>query len=353
MMARCALLLLATLLLVAGPEARSDSDPARTFLATAFSVSPADIARIDAGQVFSRTLDVSHPREVATLGIVRMGVTPEFYIERLKDIVTFKRDDAVLQIGAFLQAAAARGCCEAHARGGGRSSFEDVPPGNCDVKLSAGAIERFRADVTWRGADVQSQATQLMRRILVDYVDRYSKIGAPATMEYANTSASLNLGDEFASLMAADTRTWQYVPHLRRHLVAYPAADPDGASDFVYWSKERVNRRPVISVTHIAIVPEADTAGPEYAIASKQIYGMHYFDASLGITLLVRDRTSASPATYVVYLNRSRVDLFGGLFGGMARKVVSGKARTVVSEQLAQLNRTLAPQFAASRVATR
>ena len=352
-MARCALLLLATLLLVAGPEARSDGDPARAFLATAFSVSPADIARIDAGQVFSRTLDVSHPREVATLGIVRMGVTPEFYIERLKDIVTFKRDDAVLQIGAFstpprLEDVAKLTLEEADVR-----RLKTCRAGNCDVKLSAGAIERFRADVTWRGADVQSQATQLMRRILVDYVDRYSKIGAPATMEYANTSASLNLGDEFASLMAADTRTWQYVPHLRRHLVAYPAADPDGASDFVYWSKERVNRRPVISVTHIAIVPEADTAGPEYAIASKQIYGMHYFDASLGITLLVRDRTSASPATYVVYLNRSRVDLFGGLFGGMARKVVSGKARTVVSEQLAQLNRTLAPQFAASRVATR
>jgi hypothetical protein len=100
-------------------------------------------------------------------------------------------------------------------------------------------------------------------------------------------------------------------------------------------------------------VPEAAAAGPEYAIASKQIYGMHYFDASLGITLLVRDRTSASPATYVVYLNRSRVDLFGGLFGGMARKVVSGKARTLVSDLLVGLRRTLEPQFTATQTGTR
>ena len=47
--------------------------------------------RINAGQVVVRTLDATDPREVATLGVVRIRVTPEFYAERLADIVTFKR----------------------------------------------------------------------------------------------------------------------------------------------------------------------------------------------------------------------------------------------------------------------
>jgi hypothetical protein len=69
---------------------------------------------------------------------------------------------------------------------------------------------------------------------------------------------------------------------------------------------------------------------------------MHYYDASLGLTLLVPDPSAESPATYVVYLNRSRIDLFDGAFGGIARKIVAGKARTLVSEQLQRLQRTLA-----------
>jgi hypothetical protein len=79
-----------------------------------------------------------------------------------------------------------------------------------------------------------------------------------------------------------------------------------------------------------------------YAIGSKQIYAMHYYDASLGLTLLVPDRTVASPATYVVYLNRSRIDLFDGMFGGVARRIVAGRARTLVAEQLQRLQQVLA-----------
>ena len=69
---------------------------------------------------------------------------------------------------------------------------------------------------------------------------------------------------------------------------------------------------------------------------------MHYYDASLGLTLLVPDRSATPPATYVVYLNRSRIDLFEGLFGGVARRLVAGRARTLVAEQLQRLQGSLA-----------
>jgi len=69
---------------------------------------------------------------------------------------------------------------------------------------------------------------------------------------------------------------------------------------------------------------------------------MHYYDASLGLTLLVPDRTASVPATYVIYLNRSRIDLFDGMFGGVARRIVAGRARTLVAEQLQRLQGLLA-----------
>ena len=94
-------------------------------------------------------------------------------------------------------------------------------------------------------------------------------------------------------------------------------------------------------MTHLGIVPGEHGSPVAYAIASKQIYAMHYFDASLGVTLLVPDTAASPPSTYVVYLNRSRIDLFDGLWGGVARQVVKGKARSLVSDQLGRLRTVL------------
>jgi hypothetical protein len=142
--------------------------------------------------------------------------------------------------------------------------------------------------------------------------------------------------------MDDDPITLKYLPRLRRHLLGYPNSSPERFTDFTYWSKELVRRRPVVSITHVAIAPAVDQSPIAYAVASKQIYAMHYYDASLGLTLLVPDATAAEPATYVVYVNRSRIDLFEGVFGGMIRRIVAGRARGLVSEQLLRLQRVLA-----------
>jgi hypothetical protein len=161
-------------------------------------------------------------------------------------------------------------------------------------------------------------------------------------MEYADRTPRLDVGREFASLLATDSLTARYAPRLRRHLLEYPTSSAEKMTDFVYWSKERVRGRGVISITHVATAAALDDSPVAYAIGSKQIYAMHYYDASLGLTLLVPDRTVASRATYVVYLNRSRIDLFAGVFGGVARRIVAGRARTLVAEQLQRLQRVLA-----------
>ena len=145
-----------------------------------------------------------------------------------------------------------------------------------------------------------------------------------------------------ASLIDADNTMTNHAPRLRRHLLEYPASSAGNVTDFFYWSRELVPSRPVISITHVATAAAVDDSPVAYAIGSKQIYAMHYYDASLGLTLLVPDRTAASPATYVVYLNRSRIDMFDGLLGGVARRIVAGRARTLVAEQLERLQRVLA-----------
>jgi hypothetical protein len=337
---RLALSALAVGALIAAPQA-SGARHASALLGTAFGLSHAETARVETGHVLTRTLDAANPREVATLGIVRIETTPAAYVARLMDIATFKRTRGVLQIGTFGSQPQPADLASLTIDEGDLKRLRTCRVGDCDVRLPADAIERFRRAVDWRSPDAPRQANGVLRELLADYVARYRAGGAAAAMEYAGTAPPLNVGREFAALVGADTDTWTHAPALRRHLLEYPAAADEGIVDFVYWSKELVHRRPVISVTHVAIAAAGDGSPVRYAVGSKQIYAMHYFDASLGLTLLIHDGRSPA-ATYVVYLNRSRIDLFQGVFGGVARRVVAGKARSLVAEQLERLQRVFA-----------
>jgi len=309
---------------------------------TAFHLSPPEIERLDRGEVVARTLDVKNRRELATLGIVRIQTSPSAYVERLADITAFKRADGVLQIGTFsdppqLEDVASLTVDEAELK-----RLRECRVENCDVRLTADGIERVRREIDWQAPDAGRKATRLIQQLLVDYVARYRQPGTSASMEYADRATRVNVGREFASLLEADPVTSDHAPRLRKHLLEYPTSSADKVSDFVYWSKELVRGRPVISITHVATAAALDDSPVSFAVGSKQIYAMHYYDASLGLTLLVPDRTAPAPATYVIYLNRSRIDLFDGMFGGVARRIVAGKARTLVAEQLQRLQRLLA-----------
>ena len=330
--------LIVSVTVLTGAAPREDS--ARAFLTASFGLSRGDMARLDAGQVASRTLDTDNAREVATLGIVRIATTPEQYVTRLADVATFKRTDDILQIGTFSDPPQSADLAALTVDDADVRRLEECQVDDCGVRISADGIRQFSRMIDWRAADANSRATRLMHQLLVDYVARYRETGASALMRYADSSPNVDLRTEFAALVENDRVTWRHLGDLREHVLDYPH-DRVGATDVIYWSKERVYKRPVISITHVSIVREADHSPIRFAIASKQIYAMHYFDASLGLTLLVPDLSSSSPATFVVYLNRSRVDLFDGALGRIARRIASGRARTLIATQLTRLQRVL------------
>jgi hypothetical protein len=91
----------------------------------------------------------------------------------------------------------------------------------------------------------------------------------------------------------------------------------------MYWSKERFGGKAVINATHVRIFRPTNIKGVEVLITGTQIFATHYLDACLGVTALVRDHRSARG--YFVYLNRSDVDLLGGFWGRVARRIIEGR----------------------------
>ena len=109
---------------------------------------------------------------------------------------------------------------------------------------------------------------------------------------------------------------------------------------FLYWSKEQFGGKPVVRAIHVTIVRGVSDEGlPDALVAARQIYASHYMDGSLAVTALVRG-AGGSPS-YLVYLNRSEVDVLDRFFGGMVRRIVERRLRTEGAAALEGLRRRL------------
>ena len=217
--------------LVLGAPGLAGQAPARAFLTSTFNLTKADYDRLDAGHVVTRTLEASDDREVVTLGVVRIKITPEFYVERLEDIVSFKKNEAVLQIGTFGNLPVVADMAAMTLDDYDVRSLRRCRAGDCGVQLSAGAIAKFQKSVDWRQPNAHQQAEQLLRQTLVEYVTAYMKAGSSAAIEYADESERINSGREWTSLMGPDVPGWKMFPALRQYLLDYPTSDVPGTID--------------------------------------------------------------------------------------------------------------------------
>ena len=329
------LLLVALLAGVTLRAGRAPLDDARLFLTNQFQLRSGDFTELERRRAIAHTLETEDGREVATLGVVQIAVPASFYVEQLRDVVAFKKEGAaVLQIGTFSTPARVDDIVQLSLDDRDIESLRRCRPGDCKVQLSADALDRVRRDVPWGSPGAGAAANHTMREVLVDLVNRYRNAGDAGLMTYVDADRPLSVSTEFRSMIAARPAVLERFPELHRHVVDFPKPQSTDVDDVMYWSKEKMGPAVIVSVTHLAITRLAAGASGIYAAASKQLYGSHYFDSSLGITLLLDARVGNEPATFLVYVNRSRIDALTGFWGGMKRTIVRSRTRSTMSSSL-------------------
>ena len=307
-----------------------------SFLRSVLGYGDAELRDLAQGRSAVRALDTVDDREIAIAGAVRVPVSPDAYIAQLRDIVTFKRHEAVIQIGTFGTSPQVADIAGLTLDRDHLDDLRNCRLHDCDLQLSREGIERVRA-IRWSAPDAAQQANRVMRELLTELVLRYRQVGDAALMTYENERDGLSVAQEFRAMLAAPPAVLQQFRPLERHVTQYPSGAA-GVEDIFYWSKEDVGPKVIVSVTHMAIqrVPDGPVA---YAVASKQLYGSHYFDSSLGLTLLLRDEQPES--TVLVYVNRSRVDVLDGFLGALKRAIVRSRARSAMADTLARIRTRL------------
>ncbi len=320
----------------ATPAERVD---AAAVLRTCGGMTDADLVRLNAGSAVARTLASEDRREIAVTGALRIEVPSEFFVKRLRDIAAFKRSEMVLQIGRFSDPPSMNDLASLTIDDADVEALRRCRVGDCGVKLSAPAIERFRTEINWRTADGKSQARDLVKRMLLEITVAYLNGGDQALADDQDKRRPVSPSRDLRALVKNLDCSQAAVPEIYRYLVEFPNSRPDGAESFTYWSKEAFGLKPFISLTQVIVYrPRPD--GPT-VVATKGLYSAHYMDASVAFTWLLNTRIGDEPAVDMLYVNRSRADALGGAFGGLARSIVAGRQRDGMVKELKALKARL------------
>lgn len=288
-----------------------------------------DFAALQLNQPVVRLAPASNKREIAVSGLVNIRAGAEEFLRSYRDSMTQKTNPAILEIGSFSSEPSVNDLDTLTLEAGDIEDLKDCVVGDCQLKLSAPMIERFRKEIDWNAPNYQLTVTKLFKQMLFDYVRDYRTRGEAALIEYNDKQDEVSLAAEQRALNAGSS----YV----NDLLSTAKSDLQLAEDRIVWSKIKFGLKPVIAVNHVRIFRRNIDAGPQVLIASNQIYANHYFNASLALTAFV----NVDQGAYLVYENRSRADGLGGPFGKLKRGVVEKKAleglKTILEHSQASL----------------
>jgi hypothetical protein len=307
----------------------------RTFLLNQVELSEKDLQKLEQGEVLTRLLDSDKKPEVAVFGVMHVDVPADFFVEKFRDIETFMRSAQMEGIGKFDNPPQLNNLQGLILDPDELSAIKECNVGDCKMKLPASVIERFGRELDWSNPNCQEQATELVKRALIEYVKAYLAGGSKAMGQYDDQKYPLRQADEFHELLQESRYLYDYVPELHEYLENYPHSKLPNAEDFIYWSEIKYEKlRAIVSLNHVTIY-QRPQGKIRTLIASKQIYASHYFEASFELAALVKDNgDDEGPRFYLLYLNRSRIDT-------LRKNILPGMKDTIRSEMLDQVSHEL------------
>lgn len=301
-------------------------------LREAASLSGDEWEALNKGEVLAKVLDTQNKREVAIVGIAHLQASADCFVASFRDIENFKDSPDILKIEKLDKRLRPSDLKKFRLEVGDVAALNDCAAGDCDVKLPIRAMERLDTSVDWHGVNHASTVQSIVREEMQAYLQAYIERGNVALIEYHDKKKVVHLQEEFRELLNGQPRVKDFAPDFQEYLARYPDEKLPGVSEFFYWSLESFGLGPVTSITHVSVYEQPGRA----VIASKQLFASHYFDSSLGLTVAINDPIDGSgPGMYLLYVNRSRIDLLGGFFGGLKRVLAGGRMRDGMRSRLA------------------
>ena len=295
-------------------------------------------ARLDAGDVLVKTVGATS-RDVGVFGAARLDAGGDRLVSWVRRIDALKRGPQVAAIARFSQPPRLEDLAALDLDPSDVEALRRCVPGSCELKLDESGVRALGAIARERATGWETAVRQGFRRALLARTEAYLDRGMAGVAAYRDAETTLQPTEEFDAILAASPFLIRYVPAHVDALRRFPAAGGAAVESFLYWSKESLGGKPIVSITHVTISRHADAALPDAVVLAKQVYASHYMTGALAVTAVVGGRGGA-PA-YLTYLNRSRLDVLDGIFAGVVRRIIERRLRDEAGQVIDVLRRRL------------
>lgn len=321
---------------LAGPSVAAAQREPHTALKKHGGLTDADLRDVDEGKVVVRVMDTPVNNEVAMFGVVWINASPEDFVAKHRDIETFESGDAVQGIQKISQPPVVEDFETLTFPSEDLDDLSRCKLGDCPVKIDEESLVRIQREVDWSSPNAHDQANRFIRHRMVEGLTAYVEGGNDRFAAYRDKKRPTYLVKEFEELLANSPYILEYDPELHGYLEAFPDAElPEGAEEFLYWSKVQFGLKPTVRVSHVVILPIGDDRATQFVIGSKMLYASHYFHTGLELKYLSRDTARPdADGFYLISVNRSRSDGLTGLFGGIVRRGAVSEARKGLASAL-------------------
>ena len=289
-----------------------------------------------AGAPLARNLDADPGKEVAVFGAIWIAAPVAAYVAAVRDIENFEKGANFRVTKKVSEPARIDDFAQLVLPDDDVRDLRSCKVGDCELKLSAEALDRVKKEVDWTRPDAKAQLERLVRVMAVDYVNEYRKGGNSALAVYRDGAHPTFVANEFRELVNGMPELSEYLPDMRQYLLEYPKPAPRPTTSFIYWQEAQFGLKPTIRLNHVAIQEERDGT----IVASKQLYSSHYFWTALELRALVPD-PSRGTGFWFVNVNRSRSDGLTGFVGRIIRGKVREAARSGIESALTAAKKRL------------
>jgi hypothetical protein len=311
------------------PAADSSQDP-ETRLMTRGYLKPSERAALDAGGVIAKVTDILDRSEIRTLVVLRTTASATDFLRCAHDPQCFRRAGDFVAAGPLATPPALRDFERITLDDKERRYLAKCRVGDCDLRLSAEDIERFRTGVDWKAADREARADGVFHEMLLRYARSYIERGNAALPTYADRKKPTSGSESLNIVLERDSPIADAIPELRHCLANPPAVACPGIDRSLIWYKEKVWKATIIGLNDVAIVERSTPGAERVFVASKQIFASDYYNTSLEYAEYYR-RPGAGWAT-VVYMGDDRVDAgadgFGAIERFLVRRLIIGRLKT-------------------------
>lgn len=298
-------------------------------------VSVDNIPRLDRGEALGKLVETGDDRDLALMGAVRLSVPKQVFLNWYRKVENYKSSPMVGEAVRLHTPPRPADFEKFIIDPNEFKALKLCVPGKCSVKLSAAEIARGQRELDWSAPNVAARAEAMLREILREHATAYMQRGDEALPKYQDRPETLDARQVFLQLLQGSPYIRTVSPELATRLQHYSGiGKPHPDEEMFYCTRERYGfgLKPLLNMTHVVIhQPSPDVA----VIVAKQIWASHYYDGSLAITVLV----DAHPGTYLIYINRSRIDLLQR--SGFKRALVNRFAPGATRKEVLALKRTV------------